>query len=138
MLLFEDVHWAEPPLLDLVDDLRAQLVDAPVLLLCLARPELLAARPAWADATTVHLGPLSPDESRRLLAARSSLSESQRSAVAARAGGSPLFLEQLAVHVTERPGPPSLPPALQALLAARLDLLTPQERSIARCCRRRG
>ena len=129
VLLFEDVHWAEPPLLDLVDDLHAQLVDAPVLLLCLARPELLAARPAWAG-TTVHLGPLSPDESRRLLAARSSLSEAQRTAVAARAGGSPLFLEQLAVHVTERPGPPSLPPALHALLAARLDLLTPQERSL--------
>ena len=134
VLLFEDVHWAEPPLLDLVDDLHAQLVDAPVLLLCLARPELLAARPAWgsdtAGVTTVHLGPLSPDESRRLLAARSGLSESQRTAVAARAGGSPLFLEQLAVHVAERPGPPSLPPALQALLAARLDLLTPQERSL--------
>ena len=129
VLLFEDVHWAEPPLLDLVDDLHAQLVDAPVLLLCLARPELLAARPAWAG-TAVHLGPLSPDESRRLLAARSSLSEAQRTAVAARAGGSPLFLEQLAVHVTERPGPPSLPPALHALLAARLDLLTPQERSL--------
>ena len=48
VLLFEDVHWAEPPLLDLVDDLAAQLTDAPVLLLCLARPELLAARPAWA------------------------------------------------------------------------------------------
>ena len=134
VLLFEDVHWAEPPLLDLVDDLHAQLVDAPVLLLCLARPELLAARPAWgsdtAGVTTVHLGPLSPDESRRLLAARSGLSESQRTAVAARAGGSPLFLEQLAVHVAERPGPPSLPPALHALLAARLDLLTPQERSL--------
>ena len=130
VLLFEDVHWAEPPLLDLVDDLHARLVDAPVLLLCLARPEVLAARPAWATDTAVHLGPLSPDESRRLLAARSTLSESQRTAVAARAGGSPLFLEQLAVHVAERPGPPSLPPALHALLAARLDLLTAQERSL--------
>ena len=129
VLLFEDVHWAEPPLLDLVDDLHAQLVDAPVLLLCLARPEVLAARPAWTG-TTVHLGPLSPEDSRRLLAARSTLSESQRAAVAARAGGSPLFLEQLAVHVAERPGPPSLPPALHALLAARLDLLTPEERSL--------
>ena len=134
VLLFEDVHWAEPPLLDLVDDLHARLADAPVLLLCLARPELRAARPAWAsDATSVtavHLGPLSPDESRRLLAVRSNLSETQRTAVAARAGGSPLFLEQLAVHVAERPGPPSLPPALHALLAARLDLLTLQERSL--------
>jgi DNA-binding SARP family transcriptional activator len=132
VLLFEDVHWAEPPLLDLVDDLRAHLVDAPVLLLCLARPELLAARPAWdaGGATTVRLGPLSPDESRLLLAARSGLTASQRTAVAARAGGNPLFLEQLAVHVAERHGPPFLPPALHALLAARLDMLASRERSL--------
>ena len=134
VLQFEDVHWAEPPLLDLVDDLAARLTDSPVLLLCLARPELLAVRPGWArdaaGATTVRLGPLSADESHRLLAARGGLSESQRTAVTAGAGGNPLFLEQLAMHVAEREGPPSLPPALQALLAARLDLLAPPERSL--------
>ena len=64
VLQFDDVHWAEPPLLELVDDLAARLTDAPVLLLCLARPELLAAHPAWAP-TAVRLGPLSADESRR-------------------------------------------------------------------------
>ena len=134
MLVFEDVHWAEPPLLDLVDDLVASLTDAPVQLLCLTRPELLAVRPGWASGaagmTAVRLGPLSADESHRLLAARRDLSESQRTAVAAGAGGNPFFLEQLAVHMAEREGPPSLPPALHALLAARLDLLAPPERSL--------
>jgi class 3 adenylate cyclase/tetratricopeptide (TPR) repeat protein len=134
VLQFEDVHWAEPPLLDLVDDLATRMTDAPVLLLCLGRPELLTVRPGWApDAagvTAVRIGPLSADESHRLLAARRGLSTSQRTAVAVGAGGNPLFLEQLAVHMAEREGPPSLPPALHALLAARLDLLTPPERSL--------
>ena len=53
VLVFEDTHWAEPPLLDLVDHLAARLDDAPVLLLCLARPELLAARPAWAGGAAI-------------------------------------------------------------------------------------
>jgi DNA-binding SARP family transcriptional activator len=129
VLQFDDVHWAEPPLLDLVDDLATRLTDAPVLLLCLARPEVLAARPAWVS-TAVRLGPLSTDESRRLLAGRRGLSEPQRTAVTERAGGNPLFLEQLAVHVAEHDGAPQLPPALHALLAARLDLLGPRERAL--------
>ena len=128
VLRFDDVHWAEPPLIDLVDDLAARLADAPVLLVCLARPELLAARPAWA-ATAIRLGPLSADESRALLAGRRGLSAPQLTAVSERAGGNPLFLEQLAVHVTERDAP-GLPPALHALLAARLDLLAPRERAL--------
>ena len=129
VLLFEDVHWAEPPLLDLVDDLAAQLVGSPVLLLCLARPELLAARPAWA-ATAVRLGPLNPDESRRLLAGRRGLSE------VAASGGRGASRRQPAVPRAtggargRAAGPPSLPPALHALLAARLDLLSPRERSL--------
>jgi DNA-binding SARP family transcriptional activator len=127
VLQFEDVHWAERPLLDLIDDLAARLTDAPVLLLCLARPEILAARPRWADGA-LRLGPLHDTDSRRLLAARPGLSDGQRSAVAQRAGGNPLFLEQLAVHVAEHET--SLPPALHALLAARLDLLAPRERAL--------
>ena len=67
VLLFEDMHWAEPPLLDLVDHLAARLRDAPVMLVCLARPELLAVRPTWgrheaAHVTSVRLEPLSGDE----------------------------------------------------------------------------
>ena len=127
VLQFEDVHWAEPPLLDLIDDLAARLTDAPVLLLCLARPEILAARPNWAE-SALRLGPFNDADSRRLLAARLGLSDTQRSAVAQRAGGNPLFLEQLAVHMAEHET--SLPPALHALLAARLDLLAPRERAL--------
>jgi len=127
VLRFEDVQWAEPPLLDLIEDLAERLTDAPVLLLCLARPEILAARPEWAD-SALRLGPLHDADSHRLLASRRGLSHTQRSAVARRAGGNPLFLEQLAVHVAEHEA--SLPPALHALLAARLDLLAPRARAL--------
>ena len=133
--LFEDVHWAEPPLLDLVDDLVAR-ADRRAGAAALPRPARAARRPPGvgfgaAGTTVVRLGPLSADESRRLLAAPQRASRTpQRTAVAARAGGNPLFLEQLAVHVAERDGAPTLPPALHALLAARLDLLAPPERSL--------
>ena len=125
VLVFEDLHWADPTLLDLVEQLAAGL-HAPVLLLGLARPELLDARPAW---PAVRPAALSDVESRRLLAARD-LPADRQAAVAARAGGNPLFLEQLAAHVTERGAPGALPPALHALLAARLDLLDPSDRAL--------
>ena len=125
VLVFEDLHWADPALLDLVEQLAAGL-RAPVLLLGLARPELLDARPGW---PAVRPAALSDVESRRLLAARE-LPADRQAAVAARAGGNPLFLEQLAAHVTERGAPGALPPALHALLAARLDLLDPADRAL--------
>ena len=88
--------------------------------------------------TTVRLGPLSADESRRLLAARSGLSESQRTAVAARAGGNPLFLEQLAVHVAERRRT-AVPPARAARAAGRPSRpARPAGAIAARRCRDRG
>ncbi len=139
VLVFEDVHYGQPALVDLVDHLATWIRDAPVLLLCLARPELLDTRPAWAggqrNAASLTLGPLSAEESRELLAALAgkTLEEAGLERIAATAGGNPLFLEQLLAHVGERgtdAADPGLPPALQALLAARLDLLGPLERSL--------
>ena len=139
VLVFEDVHYGQPALVDLVDHLASWIRDAPVLLLCLARPELLDTRPAWAggqrNSTSLTLGPLSSQESRELLVALAGrrLEEGGLARIAATAGGNPLFLEQLLAHVDERGtdvADPGLPPALQALLAARLDLLDPQERSL--------
>ena len=139
VLVFEDVHYGQPALVDLVDHLASWIRDAPVLLLCLARPELLDARPAWAggqrNAASLTLGPLTAEESRELLVALAgkTLEEAGLERIAATAGGNPLFLEQLLAHVDERgakAGDPGLPPALQALLAARLDLLGPQERTL--------
>jgi tetratricopeptide (TPR) repeat protein len=130
VLAFEDAHWAEPPLLDLIDQLATGPLAAPVLLLCVGRPELLAARPAWARGVVLRPAPLDADASRRLLNARAALSDDALGRVVARARGNPLFLEQLAAHVRERSEDTSLPPALHALLAARLDTLDGTERRL--------
>jgi DNA-binding SARP family transcriptional activator/tetratricopeptide (TPR) repeat protein len=130
VLAFEDAHWAEPALLDLIDQLAAGPLAAPVLLLCVGRPELLVARPAWAAGAVLRPAPLDEQASRRLLSARAPLSEPALGRVVARARGNPLFLEQLAAHMRERTEDSSLPPALHALLAARLDALDAAERRV--------
>jgi tetratricopeptide (TPR) repeat protein len=140
VLAFEDVHWAEPTLLDLIEHLADRVRSAPVLLLCLARPELLDGRPGWAggklNATSILLEPLSTEESSRLIDALSAESELAADAsrrIAAAAEGNPLFLEQMLAMLAESGDGTSgltVPPAIQALLAARLDHLTPEERHI--------
>ena len=72
VLVFEDVHWAEPTLLDLIEHLADWVRNAAVLIVCLARPELLDGRPAWGggklNASSILLEPLTPRESAQLLA----------------------------------------------------------------------
>jgi DNA-binding SARP family transcriptional activator len=130
VLAFEDAHWAEPALLDLIDQLAGGPLAAPVLLLCVGRPELLDARPAWAAGTVLRPAALDEEASRCLLSARPALSEAALARVVARARGNPLFLEQLAAHMRERTEDSSLPPALHALLAARLDALDRAQRRL--------
>ena len=130
VLAFEDAHWAEPALLDLIDQLAGGPMTAPVLLLCVGRPELLTARPAWARGAVLRPAPLDEHASRRLLGARPPLPTAALERVVARARGNPLFLEQLSAHVRERTEAGSLPPALHALLTARLDTLGATERRI--------
>ena len=130
VLAFEDAHWADPALLDLIDQLAGGPLAAPVLLLCVGRPELLDARPAWAARAVLRPASLDMQASRRLLSARGPLPEPALGRVVARARGNPLFLEQLAAHVRERTEDRSLPPALHALLAARLDALDAAQRRI--------
>ena len=139
VLVFEDIHYGQTALVDLVNHLGAWIRDAPVLIICLARPELLETRPVWAagqrNAASLTLGPLSAEESRELLVALAgtTVEEAGLERIAATAGGNPLFLEQLLAHVGERDTGGAglgLPPALQALLAARLDLLGHRERSL--------
>ena len=71
VLGFEDVHWAEEPLLDLIEHLADRIDDAPVLIVCLARPELLDARPSWGGgrrrSITIELGPLADSETASLV-----------------------------------------------------------------------
>jgi DNA-binding SARP family transcriptional activator/tetratricopeptide (TPR) repeat protein len=135
VVIVDDVHWAEPALLDLLLDVGARLSDTPALLVCVARPDLLEARPGWASriahASTLTLGPLSPAASAALLGevAGGDLGPDDERRIAAAAGGNPLFLEQLVAYVGEQRSTDALPPAIHALLAARLDRLDAGERS---------
>jgi class 3 adenylate cyclase len=143
VLVFEDLHWAEPTLLDLVEHVPDSSRQAPILLLCLARPELLDKRPTWGggklNASSMLIGPLSEAEREMLLAGlagEGAVSESTRGRISKASQGNPLFLEQMvAMLVEEGEGDRELPvpPAIQALLAARLDLLDPEERRIIEC-----
>jgi class 3 adenylate cyclase/tetratricopeptide (TPR) repeat protein len=128
----EDVHWAEPRFLDLLEYVAGWSRDAPILLLCLARPELLEERPAW-PGVLVPLEPLSMHESRQLieeLSAEWPVESAVAAEVDAAAEGNPLFIEQLVAALAEQGESGAMPPTIHALLAARLDRLAPQERAV--------
>jgi class 3 adenylate cyclase len=140
MLVFEDLHWGDESLLDLVELLGMRLRDLPILILVLARPELNDARPGWGGGlpayTTLPLGPLPEEDARRLalerLSAHSAAREDRAVELAATAAGNPLFIEQLAATLTETSASltQELPTTIRGLVAARLDALPPGERSV--------
>ena len=130
VVLLEDLHWAAPDLLDLVEYLLGWAT-GPLLLLCVARPELLESRPEWRDDAIV-LGPISGDEARtlvELLPERAGLPESVVGAAVEMAEGNPLFLEQLVVFAAEDVLDP-LPPTLEVSIASRIDRLPAAERAV--------
>jgi class 3 adenylate cyclase/predicted ATPase len=135
VLAFEDIHWADDGMLDAIEHL-AQWVRAPLLLVCLARDELLDRRPSWGggrgSATQLVLEPLSASETESLVAALLPAGETVPQAVVERSGGNPLFAEEMARRISEdgsiKPG--ELPDTVQAVLAARLDALEPFERRL--------
>jgi class 3 adenylate cyclase len=140
LVVLEDMHWAEPTLLDFVEYLSAWISDSPVLVLCLSRPELLDQRPGWAAsagaASTIRLGPLTAAETATLvsgLTGEADLPDGLRKRIVEIGEGNPLFVEQLHAYVTEDVGPEGLaavPPSIEALLASRLDRLEPKERKL--------
>jgi DNA-binding SARP family transcriptional activator len=139
LVVFEDLHWAEPTFLDLVESLALEPGHAPIALVCVARPELLEQRPAWAvkadRAVSIELPPLDEGPAASLLDALTAdqrLPPSTRARLMDTAAGNPLYLEQLAVSLTEQTGSdrPALPPTIQALLAARLQRLGPGAGSV--------
>lgn len=139
VLVLDDIHWAEPTLLDLLEYLATFLNGSPIFLLCLTRPELLEERPTWAtprDNTSVTvLSPLGDEETFVLLGhldERHALVDEDVRRIVGAADGNPLFLEQLLALNAELQPDSSLvvPPTIQALLAARLDQLEPGERHV--------
>ena len=133
LVVLEDVHWAEPTFLDLVEYLVGWSTGVPITLVCLARTELLDARPAWA-ADTFALRPLADAETVELLQALPesiALDPEARAAVVGAAEGNPLFIEQLAAHALDGPVEVGrVPASLESLLASRLDSLPVAERAV--------
>jgi DNA-binding SARP family transcriptional activator/tetratricopeptide (TPR) repeat protein len=130
VVLLEDVHWAAPDLLDLVEYLLGWS-NCPLLLICVARPELLESRPAWRDDALV-LGPISDDEARtflELLPERKGLPVRVVEAAIEKSEGNPLFLEQLVAFAAEDLLD-TLPPTLEVSIASRVDRLPPAERAV--------
>jgi class 3 adenylate cyclase/tetratricopeptide (TPR) repeat protein len=138
VLLFDDLQWGQSTLFDLVDHLADWTMGVPVLLLCLARLDLLDLRPRWSSgtlsATSRVLGPLSADECARLVASCAEVTLHERSdtleRIARTAEGNPLFAEQLVAALTDGGPADELPPTIQALLEARLDRLPREEHQV--------
>jgi class 3 adenylate cyclase/tetratricopeptide (TPR) repeat protein len=140
VLVFEDIHWGEEPLLELIEHLGTWVRGVPLLLLCLARPDLLDIRPGWGGgrvrATAIELEPLGSAESEALieaLLADDELPETSRSAMLEKAEGNPLFLEETIRALSETRNGASIdriPDTLQALIAARIDHLPEGEKSV--------
>jgi adenylate cyclase len=138
VLVWEDIHWADEGMLDLIEHL-VQWVRAPVLQICLARDELLERRVGWGgvrrDATTLFLDPLGDGDTRELISALLETNGDKDgliAAVAARAEGNPLFAEEMVRRLAEEDGASAaeLPATVQGLLAARLDSLEPFHRRL--------
>jgi class 3 adenylate cyclase/tetratricopeptide (TPR) repeat protein len=133
--VFDDVHWGEETFLDLVEHVADLSRDAPILLLCIARPELLDRRAGWAggkvNATSVLLEPLGSDEADLMIASLASLNDGLRERIREAAEGNPLFVEQMVALAQESAdGNVKVPPTIQALLAARIDQLDASERGV--------
>jgi class 3 adenylate cyclase/tetratricopeptide (TPR) repeat protein len=138
VMLFEDIHWAEEPLLELIEHLATWVREAPLLIVCLARPELLDIRPSWGGgrvrATAIELEPLPREESEQLVEALldGELSEEGRRALLDKTEGNPLFVEET-VRMLAEEGTESverIPDTVQALIAARIDRLPAEAKGL--------
>jgi class 3 adenylate cyclase/tetratricopeptide (TPR) repeat protein len=151
-LVFDDIHWAEPTFLDLVEHLADWTREAAVLLVCVARPELLDVRPGWGggklNATSILLEPLDVDQSSALvdnLLGSAEMPTAARARILEAAEGNPLFVEEmlgmliddglLRLHggtwrAAEDLADLTVPPTIQLLLAARIDRLDAEERAV--------
>jgi class 3 adenylate cyclase/tetratricopeptide (TPR) repeat protein len=152
VVVLDDLQWAEPRFLELVDQVSDWSRDAPILLICMARPDLLDSRPDWGGgklhATTAALEPLSPDESERLvvnLLGDGTLDRGTSKRILGAAEGNPLFVEETIAMLVDdgvirrdegrwaavgELAEVTVPPTIQALLAARLDRLDEGARAV--------
>ncbi len=152
VLVFDDIHWGEPTFLDLVEHIADWSRGSPILLLCMARSDLLDIRPAWGggklNAASVSLEPLNEEQAGALVAnllGAAELPTELAEGIVEKAEGNPLFVEETlamliddGVLIRQDEGwlvigdlsAVTVPPSIHALLAARLDRLTPEERTV--------
>ncbi len=151
VVLFEDVHWAELTLLNLIEHVAVSSSDAPMLILCTARPEFDEERPGWAptgDSARIDLGALSAEETALVIRDQlggSEVAEQVTARVVEASEGNPLFVEQMIAMLVDDGllrrengrwevvgdlAEAAVPPSINALLAARLDLLSAEERAV--------
>jgi class 3 adenylate cyclase/tetratricopeptide (TPR) repeat protein len=152
VVVFDDIHWAEPTMLNLIEHLADWTRDAAVLLVCLARPELLDIRSDWGggkmNATSILLEPLPADEASLLvdnLLGRADIPQAARDRILEAAEGNPLFVEEMLAMLiddgllrfeegswrsVEDLAHVTVPPTIHLLLAARLDRLDAEERAV--------
>ena len=148
----EDIHWADPTMLDVLDEL-AERVDGPILFLCPARPDLLRSRPDWGGGrrsfSSLPLDPLSSEESARLVSFLldvDELPDGVRKRILERSEGNPFFLEEIVRHLIDDGllaqengrwqaraaiDDVEIPDNVQSVILARLDLLAPEEKRVA-------
>jgi class 3 adenylate cyclase/tetratricopeptide (TPR) repeat protein len=152
IVVIDDLHWAEPTMLDLVEHVADWSHEAPILLLVIARPEMLDVRPHWGggkmNATTILLEPLSGEDSAALvgnLINDEALARAVQGRIGETAEGNPLFVEELVAMLVDEGvlrrvnggwqsdadlSQINVPPTVSALVAARLDRLEPSERDL--------
>ena len=126
VVLVDDIQWGADTFLDLVEHVALLSAAVPLLLVCVARPELLDRRPAWSVA--VRLQPLDDDEIGALIGDR--VAPELRARIERAAGGNPLFVTEMLAMAGDDENEVEVPPTLSALLTARLDQLDPSERRI--------
>jgi len=143
VLVVDDLHWADEPMLAFLEHLADWSAGVPLLLLCTARPELQEKHPTWAagvrNAQTINLAPLSDDETATLIALllkQTVLPSATQHALLDRAGGNPLYAEEFVRLLSDRNllgeslDDMLLPDSVQALIAARLDTLSAERKSL--------
>jgi len=152
VVVVEDLHWADPTMLDVLDEL-AERLEGPILFVCTSRPDLLRSRPEWGGGrrsfSSLPLDPLTSEESARLVAFLldvGALSDRLRGRILERSEGNPFFLEEILRHLIDegllardgdgwRAGEGiervEIPDTVQAVILARLDLLSPEEKRVA-------
>ena len=137
VLVLEDLQWADNGLVEFVDELPDRVRDAPLLVVCTARPELLERHPGWGggktNSLTISIPPLSEEETERLVTSvleQPLLEAELQETLLARAAGNPLYAEQFARVVTEFGSIDELPETVHGIIAARLDALAPKEKAL--------